>query len=1337
MTVADENRPWNKNIPPPPPATASSSSTCSSNVKKNIAFDSPCDNNAEKTIRIESCSRPTKTSRKHRNSSFLNRIRLGKGEKEDSVSVAIDDKSRALQGPEQQLSFSSSGTRDIASMKREPGSYKKYTDGQSHDDSCSKNVYPKSKKSDEKKSPMKGIKRFMRKKNHVSLASSSSDGILCEGYSSLTSKQEKDQCENNNKKIDNEKISVKDGARIHFHDYDSSHSFVVKKRKSDEGLPSAQVQVEQTSSVEPTCHCFDEQKIEQRKEQRSVELHEKEHKRLRESLSPDQTVMRSSPSSSSAAELTMPPVENLALYCSENMRSVGTSSSSLAHVSDVVKGDINSSLSSNSPMSMEPDAFSSLYQDDSDDDIDDDEDNYPIHQTVRGIDFGEICKTNLDGVSSPQSRRGYKNDGEDDDCCQLDQEDESDSDQYIDGSDEDDSDASTVVNSLPPARPQKPPPGATKEEQDRFYWELCYGKANDPKKKDAFVKPPIHFSASTKVPTKSCLSAKKTQWTEIANSASKRIALKKSMVAEIVQNDDGTPCNDKGIGGQNTRNAIISSFSTPQGNDNCTPQGNDNCITKGNSDGKKSVKFGELSAAEFESTRPTVELTPLPAERVKEEFGLENKNDESDDDSAEMHQETARNADKLAMWEDDFDSYCEDWDNNDSIISIDDDSDEEKLEAFIPRKRQSRDSARRSRTSMGSGERKIGSSERRSSIFFSKSGGSLLEPEDMNMDSQCALKDSSVENSDKGVSIPSRDSLQFSSPSTNGGSFIRLSHSGSENSKVTPTTEITSSSNILRSVHSEGGASISGIARRHNRYGDECADLIPSQLDYFLKNANGAECNPKDEAQVGAQYQVPSTINCSLVKVGELLQGVQTNFLLEHDISSLLAIEDTVSNIAVDFIDFIQDLEMLYQQSIFRSHQIGGYEVLGILEMALSLLEEVNSSTNDFDERKLFRIIESMNTFFDNSEIEETYSLLSEIALINWLQQEAETLEAAKEWLLHILHFNHREEQRIIQVLSGTTAQNSLMEHVPSRRKEIDHGGVMVQIEEIENDLLKEMKELEIVKQEACILAWKCEFERSKPEEVRRYQLLTTVLSYDCALNRPPLSIQIYHLDGTQTLISWDMAGDASEKGKRDSICTVESIERTAASMMTVPNTNRLRFKATDGRGFVQGLCGLVLSQESEAYKLYTHFLDGVELQKYMKGQFQVEHEMGILTVSDTFQRMNLMALDVLDLEKNSAYKLEVSFQNSLAALQILLKISESCVVELRFSYDLSSKRTLFSVVPTDVSVQTLLGTTAFDTKGILQIARNILNNNLGTNAFILNRTCSAILQSLKARNLG
>lgn len=1325
MTVTDENRPWNKNIP---------SSYSNDNVSS--YFDSPdCDTTAEKKIRIESCSRPTKTARKHRNSSFLNRMRLGKGGQKDNSVVGNNDSTVSSEPP---LSFSSTSSfdkRDIVKVKKQPEHYrKKSKDGQCYQDRHSKNVYPKSK-SDENKSPVKGIKRFMRKKNHVASSSSSSS----HGFENQESdKHDKD------KKINSGKIEVDESARIHFDVTNSSPTFVVKKRKSDEGLPSSalmeddNVQNKQILLDVSTCDYFDKDAINQLEVQRTIQFHEKDPKRLRESLSPVQIAMKSSPSSSSSsiARLAMPPVEKLALNCNENIESASTLSKSAIESKVVHGGDINSSLSSNSPMSMEPDAFSSLYQDDSDEE-DDADDDFPIRQTVRGIDFGEAYKTKFVGFSSPQRSPLCNNHGEDDDDCTSDQDDESDSDQYRDGSGDDDSDASTVVNSLPPARPHKPPPGATKEEQDRFYWELCYGKASAPIMNDAHMKPPINFSASsTKVPTKSCLSAKKTPWTEIANSASKRIALKKSVEVRMVQNSDGTPGNDKGTGEQNTRNASFGSFSTPQGNDSY--------VGKGSSDGKKSVKFGELSAAEFESTRPTVELTPLPAERVLEEFGLERKDEESDDDSAEMHQETARNADKLAMWEDDFDSFCDDWDNNDSIISMNDDSDEEKLEAFIPRKRPSRDSIRRSRASTGSAERKRGSDDRRSSIFFSKSGGSLLEPEDLDMDAQSPLKDnqteapffqitSNVERNEKGVSATSRDSLQFSSPSTISGSFIRLSHSGSENSKVTPTTEITSSSNVLRSVHSEGGASIGGITNCLNRHGDECADLIPSQLDYALKDVNSVEYRPEDLGY----HQASQTRNCTLFKLGELLRGVQTNFSLDHEISSLMAIEDTVSNVVVDFIDFVQDLDMLCQQSVISSHQFGRYEVLGILEMAVTLLEEVNSSANNFDDRKLCGIIESMSLFFETSEIEDTYSFLTEIALISWLEQEVEALEAAKEWLLHILKFNRREEQRIIQALSIATAQSSAMKNMQSRGSVINNKKITVEIEEMENELQLDFKQLEIMKQESCILAWKCELERSKPQEVRLYQLLTTVLPYECALDKPPLNIRISHMDETQTLISWETADCTSEKGKRDSICTVESVERTAASMMMIPNTKRLKSKATIELA-AQDFFGAMLPQEGEAFKLYSRFLDGIELQKYMKDQFQVEHEMGILTVSDTFQRINLMALDILELEKISGNNIETSYPSSLAILRLPIKISESCLVEIRFTYDLSTNRTFFSVVPTDVSVETLMGTTnTTDMMKVIQVARNTLNNSPGTNAFILNRTCSAIVESLKDGNLG
>jgi len=1303
MTVTDENRPWNKNIP------ASSSTKHSTRNNKIVAVpefhtSSPPNIIAEKKIKNDSCSRPTKNSRKHRNSSFLNRIRLGKDHKDDSSAVGNDS---TLLGSTETISFSSFNNRDMANLKTQSENNRKITQDEKFIHAkCSTNSNTKSK-SDGKKSHVNGIKRFMKKKNHIS-SSLSSNGFESEEKSSLQSNIEKD--------------TMKDGARIHLDVYDTSNTIVVKKRKSDEGLPSAlvkdneNVQKEQILFDKASSHNPDKGVLVQREEQQTMQLHEKDPKRLRESLSPVQATIKTS----SFHMLTMPPVEKLALNCSDNTHSA-SGSSTLTIKSNGVNGDINSSMSSNSPMSMEPDAFSSLYQDDSDDDVDTyDKDNYPKRHTVRGIDFSEAYKTKFVGFSSTQGGRLCTKDDEEDDC-HSDQEDEPDSDQDIYESGGDDSDASTVVNSLPPARLHKPPSGATKEEQDRFYWELCYGKSSDPKKKDDSVKPPMSFSASTKVPAKSCLSAKKTPWTEIANSASKRIALKKSLATGMVQNGDGTPGNDKSIVGEQTiRNASF-----------CTPLGNDNYPTKCNSDGKKSVKFGALSAAEFESTRPTVELTPLPAEQVKEEFGLENRDEESDDDSTEMHQETARNADKLAMWEDDFDSYCDDWDNNDSIISLDGDSDEEKLQAFVPRKRNSRGSLRHGRASMGSEERKRGSGDRRSSIFFSKSGGSLLEPEDIDMEPQSTLQDnlteapsfritSNAEHSEKGASATSRDSLQFSSPSTVSGSFLRLSHSGSETSKVTPTTEITSSSNVLRSVHSEGGASISAIA---NCRSPECTDLKPSQLDYALKHVTSVEYSPEN-----------AVFNCSSLMVGERLKSVKTNFRLDHEISSLLAIEDTLSNISVDFIDFIEDLDMLCQETVVSSQKIGLYEVFGVLEMAVTLLEEVNSSTNDFDERKLCAVIESMNASFETSEIDDTYSVLAETALINWLEQEVEALEAANEWLLPIVNFNLCEEQLIIQALSIITSPNLLIKQKRHGRNIVEQDKIMVIIEEMDHKLREEIKQLEGMKHESCILAWKCELGRSKKLDVRQYQLLTSVLPYICALDKPPLSIRTSHLDGTQTLLSWDMADGATEKGKRDSICTVESVERTAASIMTIPNTYRLKSKVPND--VVQDLYGAFLREGSDACKLYSRFLGGSELQKYMKDQFQAEHEMGILTVSDTFQRMNLMAMDVLQLENNGDYIIEATNQSSLAILRMPVKISETCAVEIRFIYDLSSSRTFFNFVPTDVSIASLHGPTASNhMMNLAQVARNALNKNSGSNAFILNRTCSEIIEFLKMQH--
>lgn len=77
-----------------------------------------------------------------------------------------------------------------------------------------------------------------------------------------------------------------------------------------------------------------------------------------------------------------------------------------------------------------------------------------------------------------------------------------------DDMDEDDEEScdSTVINGIRPGL-VRPPPTVSKEEQARFYWDLCYGNSIPTKR----------CSTNRFVPKKSCFPAKKiTPWSEIA-----------------------------------------------------------------------------------------------------------------------------------------------------------------------------------------------------------------------------------------------------------------------------------------------------------------------------------------------------------------------------------------------------------------------------------------------------------------------------------------------------------------------------------------------------------------------------------------------------------------------------------------------------------------------------------------------------------------------------------------------------------------------------------------------------------------------------------------------------
>ena len=372
--------------------------------------------------------------------------------------------------------------------------------------------------------------------------------------------------------------------------------------------------------------------------------------------------------------------------------------------------------------------------------------------------------------------------------------------------DEDDNDsscASTVVNDLP-VRVVRPPPDATPAEQARFYWELCYGTTPQPK--NELIAKQLSWSASRRAPTRSCLSVKKTPWGEIAASASKRKERRVQMKVTPTQGEavggggGGGSCR-RGLGQghtpmpktdgmdlEDTSNMTMSLDVTRTPAHVTTPQHSWKC-----------VQFGLPSAVEFETTRPTIELTPLPSEQARERFPLDQKRD-SDDESEELHEETARNAAILAEWDDDFDSILD-------ISETEEDDDEDNLDLLngdLGEKRKShrerQNGRRKSKSSTGRGR-----GDRRSSTFFSKGGKSLLQDDD-------------------------RNAAKIAPQSPERGGDIEMDECN--NNKDTPKMDMSSSSSLLRSVHSEGGAQ-----DWRTRHDDVTQELMPNQLDLRLQKA--------------------------------------------------------------------------------------------------------------------------------------------------------------------------------------------------------------------------------------------------------------------------------------------------------------------------------------------------------------------------------------------------------------------------------------------------------------------------------------------------------------------
>lgn len=977
-------------------------------------------------------------------------------------------------------------------------------------------------------------------------------------------------------------------------------------------------------------------------------------------------------------------------------------SPSLDHLKEEMRLSQELSMS-HSPVSMEPGALSALYFHEEDDEhCDDVAENVSCNYSIKFDPVGDRKRGSVNSEDHDNDELEIEQD-EDEDISDLDEDCDDDDDEN------DVSDDSTVVNALPPARPQQPPPGASKEEKDRFYWDLCYGHERK--------KPPVSsMSASKQAPVKSCMSARKTPWTKIAQSASKRLEMRRQQQVVLTPSNSDSKEMDTSNHSMEKKPNVTFVVGTPRYS---TPQGLE---TSQKSSTDRKVKFGSSKKAEFEASEPPSAIKPL-----SQEFHLKEQLDSSDDESMEMHQETARNGDMLAQWDDDFDSICEndDWNGNNSIISMDGDSDDDApLAPLVERKNKARRSTGRM-SNHGSGRRgsrrnsRPGSSDRRSSTFYSKNGGSLLDPEETcdKDDTAQVLESSNSANREsdgyKRSSTISKDSLQFSSPSTFGESF-RLS-SESETSKVTPNSDMNSSSNLLRSVHSEGGASLT-----HSPDDESRTDLKPSQLDYVSSVSN--EYNSPTIHYSSPEASESDVKSCCTLQVpfnSLSLQEAKIDFQQQHKVNSLLATNEVLSTALPSFVEIVKDIDENIADSL--TNCLGQENISAVLQAAVDMIEEEVSDENDYsDSFELHSIIESLLTTLDKNEVEEVYSLLAQDAFKSWLIKDIEVADEIVNWLMSLQTSNMDSEKSIGKILLSVQAS-------PSKQIRKERESMTVNEKSIRklNDLIcTESANLERMKNQVLFLDAVCELELCQSCDLSHCHLLQSLVTYQCKIEQQQsMSILYSNPNEMQLSVSWKQSQkDTESSDRRESMSSISSTDTNAALFMNSPILKRKKCKE---RPFENSL-----ARKSIERRLYCFFLDSQYLDQILTEQFKIEHELAILTVSDIFGRLEMLAKDVMIIQKYYKCKFETRMA-STAILAVTITLGSACAIVLKFSYDLSKPTIFLHPVPSDIYIESLVGEPSKPAKTLQKMAKDMIEKNAKNSNFLLTTICSTIVDTL------
>jgi len=339
-------------------------------------------------------------------------------------------------------------------------------------------------------------------------------------------------------------------------------------------------------------------------------------------------------------------------------------------------------------------------------------------------------------------------------------------------------------------------------------------------------------------------------------------------------------------------------------------------------------------------------------------------------------------------------------------------------------------------------------------------------------------------------------------------------------------------------------------------------------------------------------------------------------------------------------------------------------------------------------------------------------------------------LEIVEESLSHYILKNKKSQKKSI------THSCKPQTNIKRKMKE-----QMRAIKSFEHYFETEAQKVEGLRIEEEIWSLKCEIER-KHTDALRCPTLTKIIPFQF-LPRSADKVEIIfpHVDSphNQTILSWNANDVDDENNKRsgcgrDSLVTLDSIQSSESILLSIltsqPEVKQLR---KENYLSSHGQHSEFLPSGSVARDLYSIMLDSDHMTTFIPRQFR-QDGLGLSIVSDIFQRLALMAMDIMVLQKYYSCRFEILPKSSTIHLHVTITLGHSCSLGLRFTYDLSDQRTILYSMPSDVYIMPITGEPAVPINILLRVAQFTLATEPICNAFILKRTCSAIVDTLQGR---